>query len=92
MPHTRSRGSVKELPVGKGWACVVMDQSATNLPSYELFHTVLIGATASNVKSFEGILLSSNTLGKWERIFQVLEAEAQKTPMILSEGIVRSKG
>ena len=41
---------------------------------------------------FEGTPLLSYTLGQWEKIFQVLEEEAQKTPMMLSEGIMISKG
>ena len=49
------------------------------------------GATASNVKSFEGIPLLSCTLRRCEKIFQFLEAEAQQTLMMLYEGIMISK-
>ena len=69
-----------------------MDISSPCRPSFALFHPVLIGDTASNVKSFEGIPLSSYTMGKWEQIFQCLEAEAQKKTMMLYEGIRISKG
>ena len=44
------------------------------------------------LKSFEGLPLLSCTLGQWEKIFQVLEAEALKTLIILSEGISVSEG
>ena len=44
------------------------------------------------LKSFEGLPLLSYTLGQWEKIFQVLEAEAQKTMIMLSEGISVSEG
>ena len=54
--------------------------------------TVLSGSKASNVKSFEVIPLLSYTLGRWEKIFQVPEAEAQKTPIMFSDRIRRSKG
>ena len=34
----------------------------------------------------------SYTLGLWDEIFQVLEAKANKTPNLLSEGIRIAKG
>ena len=64
-----------------------MDPSFSNF-----FQLVLSGATESNVKSFKVIPLSSYIMGKCEKIFQVIEAEAQKTPMMLSEGIRILKG
>ena len=70
----------------------MMALSSPNLPYSDFFQPVLSGATESNVKSLEVIPLSSYTLGRWEKIFQVLEAQSQKTPMMLSEGIRRSKG
>ena len=70
----------------------MMAPSSPHLLSSTLFQTVLSGSTASNVKSFEVIPLLSYTLGRWEKIFQVLEAEAQKTPIMFSERIRRSKG
>ena len=57
--------------------------------SSDLFQPVLSVAIASNVKSFEGLLMLSYTLGRWEKIFQVLEVEAQKKTMILYEIIMR---
>ena len=69
-----------------------MYTSSPHLWFFDFFQLVLSGATASNVKSFEGTPLLSYTLGKWEKIFQVLEEEAQQTPMMLSEGIRISKG
>ena len=53
---------------------------------------MLSGDTASNVKSFEGLPLSSYTMGTCEEIFQVLEAEAWQTPTIFFEEIMISKG
>ena len=65
----------------------MMYPSPPRLPSSSFFYPVLSGATVSNVKRFEGLRLLSYTMGKWEEMFQVLEAEAQPTPMMLSEGI-----
>ena len=62
-----------------------------DLPSSVLFQAVLSGATASNIKSFEGLPRSSYTMGQWEKICEVLEAEAQQTLMMSSEGIRTSK-
>ena len=90
--HNRSRGSGKYIKGGKEGACVMMAPSSTHVPSSAFFQTLLSGDRASNVKSFEGLPLLSYTLGQWEKIFKVLESEAQKTPMILSEGIRISKG
>ena len=70
----------------------MMYTSSPHLWFFDFFQLVLSGATASNVKSSEGTLLLSYTLGQWEKIFQVLEEEAQQTPMMLSEGIRISKG
>ena len=64
---------------------MVIDPSA-------FFQPVFSGVTASNVKSFEGIQLFSYTLGRCEKIFQVLEAESRQTLMMLSERIRISKG
>ena len=44
------------------------------------------------VKNFEGLPLFSYSLERWGSIFQVLEAEAQQTLMLSSEGIIRAKG
>ena len=71
---------------------MVMDASSPHLPSYAFFQPVLSGATAPNVKSFECVLLLSYTLGRCEKIFQVLEAESRQTLMMLSEGIMILKG
>ena len=91
VSHTRSRGSVEDIPGVKEGTCVVIDPSSPRSPSYDFFQPVLSGATASNVKSFEGLLLLAYTLGGWGEIFQVLEVEAQKKLMMFSEGIRRSK-
>ena len=61
-------------------------------PSSDFFQPVLSVSAASNVKRFEGLLILSYTLGIWGGVFQFLEAEAQKKSMMLSEGIMRSKG
>ena len=90
--HNRERGSGKDLPGGKEGACVVMAPSSTRLLFSYFFQPVLSGDTASNVKSFKGVMLLSYTLGRWKEIFQVLEAEAQQTLIMLSEGIRISKG
>ena len=50
----------------------------------------LIGATDSKVYNFEGLLPSSYSLEIRGKIFQVLEAEAQQTPMLSPEGIMRA--
>ena len=76
---------------GRG-AWVFLAPSALRLPSYAFYHISLNGATASKVKNFERLPLSSYPLEIWGNIFQVLEAEAQQTPIILPEGIMREKG
>ena len=50
----------------------MMDPSSPHLPSSDLFQPVLIVSTYSNVKLFECLLLLSYTLGRCEKIFQVL--------------------
>ena len=55
--HTQEIGSVYDIPGGNKRVCVVMDLSAPHLPSSAFFQLVLIGATVSNVKSFEGLPL-----------------------------------
>ena len=92
VSHTRSRGSGEDIPGVKEGTCVVIDPSSPHSPSSDFFQPVLSGATASNVKSFEVILMLSYTLGVWEKIFQFLEAEDQKKTMMLSEGIRIPKG
>ena len=54
------------------------------------YQPALIGATDSKVDKFEGIPLSSYLLDRLGKIFQVLEAEAQQTPMLSPEGIMRA--
>ena len=54
---------------------------------FRFFQPVLSGSTASKVKGFEVITMSTYTLGQREKIFQILEAEAQQKPMMLPEGI-----
>ena len=56
----------------------MVDLSSLHLLFYDFFQPVLSGGTSSNIKIFEGIPLLSYTLGQREKIFQVLEAEAQK--------------
>ena len=90
--HTWERSSEKYITGGKEGECVVIDPSPPHLLSSDFFQQVLSGSIASNVKSFEGILLLSYTLSQWEEIFQVLGVEAQQTIMMLSEGISISKG
>ena len=68
------------------------DPSSHHLLTSAFLQPVLSGTTASNIKSFEGIPLLSYTLRRWEKIFHVLEEEAQQTLMMLSEGIMISKG
>ena len=74
VSHTQARGSVQYIPGEKEGACIVMAPPSYRFPSSTLFHPVLGGGTASNVKSFEVLLLYSCTLGQWEKIFQCLEA------------------
>ena len=69
----------------------MMALPSPHLPSSAFFQPVLSGDKNSNVESFDCILLFSYTLGQWEKIFQLLEAEAQQKLMMLSEGIIRSK-
>ena len=90
--NTQARGSGKDITGGKERDCVVMDPSSPHLMPSPYFHPVLSGATASNVKIFEGIPLLSYTLGACEKIFQVLEEEAQQTLMMLYEGTGISTG
>ena len=59
---------------------------------YAFYQPSLSGATASKVKNFEGLPLPSYPLDIWGKIFQVLEAEAQQTPILLPKGIMRAKG
>ena len=59
---------------------------------YAFYQPSLSGATASKVKNFEGIPLSSYILEIWGKIFQVLDAEDQQTPMLSPEGIKIEKG
>ena len=66
---------------------VVMDMTYS-----AFFQPLLIGATVSNVKSFEGIPMLLYTMGKREKTFQVVESESQQTLIMLSEGIIISKG
>ena len=68
-----------------------MAPSSPHLLSSDFFQRVLSGAIASNVESFVSLLMSSYTVGIWEKIFQVLEAEVQQTQMMLFEGISKSK-
>ena len=77
VSHTRSRGTGAYIQRGNKGTFLVMDISSTHLTSSAFFQPVLSGSTASNVKRFEGLLLLSYTLGRLEKIFQVLEAEAQ---------------
>ena len=77
VSHTRSRGTGAYISRGNKGVCAVMAPSSPHLPSSAFFHPVLSGSTSSNVKRFEGLLLLSYTMGRWEKIFQVLEAEAQ---------------
>ena len=90
--HTRSRGLIGDNPGGKGGVKVVIASSATRLPSSAFYQSVLSGAAASNIKNFEGLPLSSYTLESWRKIFQVLEAVAQHTPILSPEGIKIAKG
>ena len=77
VSHTRSRGTGAYIQrVNKG-EYVVMDPSSPHLPSSILFQPVLSVSTSSNVKLFDVLLLLPYTLGRREKIFQVLEAEAQ---------------
>ena len=77
VSHNRSRGKGAYISRGNKGACTVMAPSSPHLPSSAFFHPVLSGSTSSNVKRFESLLLLSYTMGIWEKIFQVLEAEAQ---------------
>ena len=90
--QTRSRGLRDDLPEGKGGAWVVLGTSNLQLPLSTLYQPVLIGATASNIKNLEGLPLSYYTLERWGKIFQLLEVEAQNTPMLLHQRIKRAKG
>ena len=45
----------------------------------------------SKVKNFKGIPMSTYSSGIWRKIFQVLEAEAKKTPVLSTEGIKGAK-
>ena len=76
----------------KGGEWVVLSQPAPRLPSSALYQPVLSGANTSKVKNFEGLTLSTYTLERWGNIFQILEEEAQKTPMMSPDGITRAKG
>ena len=90
--HMRSILFRDDLPGVKGWARVVLAPSAPQLPSSAFYQPVRNGATASNIKNFKGLPLSSYTLERLGNIFKVLEAETHKTPMLLPEGIKILRG
>ena len=91
-PHTQARGSGGEFPGEKEGAWVVMASSAPCLSSSAFFHTVSSGYKTSKVKGFKCLHMSTYTLGRWEKIFQFLESEAQQIPLLLPEDIKRAKG
>ena len=76
----------------KSWAWVVISPSATQLPFSAFYQPVLSGVTYSKAKKFEGLPLSTYNLYRCGNILQVLESEAQQTPMMSPEGINRAKG
>ena len=55
------------------------------LPS-ELFQPVLRGSIPSKAQVFEGLSMSTYTLGMRGEIFHVLEVEARKTLILSPEG------
>ena len=54
---------------------------------FVILQPVLSESTASKVKGFGGIPMSTYTLGICGEIFQVLDIESQKTPLLSPEGI-----
>ena len=90
--HTRKIGSREDLIGGTEEAWEELDPSAPRMKSSAVFQPVLSGATASNVKSFEGLLMSSYNLGQRGKIFQFLKVEAQHTLKLSPEGIRIEKG
>ena len=73
-------------------AWVVLVTSTPQPPLSTFYQPVLSRSTASKIKTFEGMPLYSYTLEIWGKIFQVLDAEAQNTPIMLPGGINISKG
>ena len=65
VSHNRARGSGEYLLVGKEGAWTVMGILSSRLQSSPFLHPVLSGATAFNIKVFEGLSMSSYTLGRW---------------------------
>ena len=57
VSHTWARGYVKDLPIGKERACILMAPSSPHHLSSSFFRLVLSGATAYNAKISEGLLL-----------------------------------
>ena len=73
-------------------AWVDMAPSAPRLPSYAFYQPVLSEETASKVNKFEGMPMPTYTLERWSKIFQIMDAEAQETPVLLPERIKIEKG
>ena len=71
---------------------VVIDTSAPHLPHSAFFQPVLSGDIASKIRIFEGILLSSKTLGKCGGNNSDIRSRGLEKPMMYPEGISIIKG
>ena len=69
-----------------------MAKTSPRLPISDFFQPNLGAFKTSNASVFEGILMQRYYLQRWASIFQVIEAEASKNPMMSPEGIRRAKG
>ena len=69
-----------------------MEDHYPRLPLSVFFQPILIRTAYNTVQVFEGFPVSSYSLVRWGKTFQVLEVEAFETAMLSSDGIKREKG
>ena len=71
---------------------MVMPPTDPCIPPSDLFHTSMGSPNDSKSSGFDVIPMERCTLGIWDAIFQVLEAEYRKTLMLSPKGMRIAKG
>ena len=90
--HARQKGLDEELPGGEDGFWVVMAKPSPRLPASALFQPSLGASRAAQASGFEGLPMKKYYLQRWEAIFQFIEEEARKNPMLSPQGMRRKKG
>ena len=81
----------KRVTRRRGWVLCSRGKASPCLLASAFFQPCLGASRVAKASFFEGLEMKQYSLQRWAAIFQVIESEASKNPMLYPEGTRREK-